>query len=201
MPLPPAQLLNAPSRAFSFNVPFLMPYDQASGLALASLAKKPPRAGGMIVKFSRLQILPSGQDVVVATRLCADPVWDPFGWFASCGDVYLRGIPVFDPVQKTIRVDRLHYDLASANLMLNAVKVLAGDELGRLLQSHLVFHEADQMDRLESHFTEILSRPQGRDLRVAVQIQSFGTPTFTWTANGFLAVFSAKGIVSADLNL
>jgi hypothetical protein len=200
-PLPAAQILSAPARAFSFNVPLLLPYDQASQLALASLAKRPPRAGGMTVTFSRLQILPSGQDVVVATRFCADPSWDPFGWFASCGDVYLRGVPVFDPVQKTIRIDRLHYDIASANLMLSAVKALAGDELTPLLQTHLVFHEAGQIDRLESQVTQVLARPQGRDLSLSAKVESFGTPAFTWTADGFLAVFSARGQVDAALNL
>jgi hypothetical protein len=200
-PLPAAEILQAPSQDFSFNVPLLLPYDQASQLALASLAKRPPKAGGMSVTFSKLQILPSGEDVVVATRFCADPPWDPFGWFASCGDVYLRGVPVFDSDQKTIRVDHLRYDVASANLMLSAVKALAGDELTQLLQSHLVFHEANQIGRLESQIIQVLARPQGRDLSVSAKVDSFGTPAFTWTADGFLAVFSAKGKVAASLNL
>lgn len=200
-PLPAAQILTAPSRDFAFNVPLLLPYDQASQLALESLTRRPPKAGGLRVSFSKLQILPSGQDVVVATRFCADPSWDPFGWFASCGDVYLRGVPVFDPAQKSIRVDHLHYDVASANLMLSAVKTLAGDTLTDLLQTHLVFHEASQIDRLESQITQVLARPQGHDLSVSAKVQSFGTPSFTWTADGFLAVFSAKGQVDARLNL
>ena len=200
-PLPAAEILTAPTEGFSFNVPLLLPYNQASQLAMVSLAKRPPKAGGMTISFSRLQILPSGQDVVVATRFCADPSWDPFDWFASCGDVYLRGVPVFDAGAKTIRVDHLHYDVASANLMLSAVKALTGDELAKLLQSHLVFHEASQIDRLERQITQILSRPQGRELSVSAKVESFGTPAFTWTADGFLAIFSAKGQVNASLNL
>ena len=200
-PLPAAQILDAPSQGFSFSVPLFLPYEQASQLALASLAKTLPHAGGMTVKFSRLQILPSGQDVVVATRFCADPGWDPFGWFDSCGDVYLRGMPVFDPVHQTIRVDRLHYDVASANLMLNAVRALAGGELTRLLGTHLVFHEASQIDRLESQITKVLARPEGHDLSVSARVESFGTPVFTWTRDGFLATFAAKGQVDAALNL
>jgi hypothetical protein len=200
-PLPAAEILQQPSQGFAFNVPLLLPYDQASQLALASLNRRPPKAGGMTVKFSRLQILPSGEDVVVATRFCADPSWDPFGWFASCGDVYLRGVPVFDPEQKTIRVDRLHYDVASANLMLSAVKALAGDQLTNLLQTHLVFHEANQIDRLESQITQVLARPEGHDLSVSAKVDSFGTPAFTWTTDGFLAVISARGQVAASLNL
>ncbi|HVW74066.1 MAG TPA: DUF4403 family protein [Rhizomicrobium sp.] len=200
-PLPTAQIVTVPSRDFAFHVPLLLPYDQASRLALESLTRRPPKAGGMRVTFSKLRILPSGQDVVVATRFCADPSWDPFGWFASCGDVYLRGVPVFDSVEKTIRVDHLHYDVASANLMLSALKALAGDELTNLLQTHLVFHESNQIDRLEKQVTQLLARPQGRDLSVSAKVESFGAPSFTWTADGFLAVFSAKGQVEARLNL
>ena len=200
-PLPAAEILDQPQQGFSVNVPVLLPYSQASALALASLTRRPPQAGGMTVKFSRLEILPSGEDVVVATRFCADPSWDPFGWFASCGGIYLRGAPVFDPVQKSIRVERLHYDIASANVALETLKSLAGDELARLLQSHLVFHEAAQIDRLESQVTQVLARPQGRDLSISAKVQSFGTPAFTWTADGFLAEFSAKGQVDASLNL
>jgi Domain of unknown function (DUF4403) len=200
-PLPAAQILNTPSRAFSFNVPLLLSYGEASRLALASLAKRPPHAGGMVVRFTKLDILPSGQDVVVATRFCADPPWDPFGWFASCGNVYLRGVPIFDPVGKTIRVEQLHYDVASANLLLSALKALAGDELTNLMQAHLVFHEAKQIDRLESQITQVLARPQGHDLSVSARVASFGTPAFSWTTEGFLAVFSATGEVNASLNL
>jgi hypothetical protein len=200
-PLPAAHILDAPSRDFSFNVPLLLPYGQASQLALASLNRRPPKAAGMKVTFSRLQILPSGQDVVVATGFCADPSWDPFGWFASCGDVYLRGVPVFDPADRTIRVDRLHYDVASANLMLSALKSLAGDELTRLLETHLVFHEANQIDRLQNQITQVLARPQGREVSVSAKVESFGSPAFTWTADGFLALFSAKGQVDTSLNL
>jgi hypothetical protein len=200
-PLPAARILDTPSRDFSFNVPLLLPYVQASALALASLNRRPPKAAGMKITFSRLQILPSGRDVVVATRFCADPSWDPFGWFASCGDVYLRGVPVFDPADRTIRVDRLHYDVASANLMLSAVKALAGDELTNLLQAHLVFHEANQIDRLQNQITQVLARPQGRELSVSAKVESFGTPVFTWTADGFVALFSAKGQVAASLAL
>ncbi len=200
-PLPAARILDMPSRDFAFNVPLLLPYDQASQLALESLNKRPPKAGGMTIKFSRLQILPSGQDVVVATRFCADPFWDPFGWFASCGDVYLRGVPVFDPADGTIRVDHLHYDVASANLMLSTLKALAGDELTSLLQTHLVFHEKHQIDRLESEITTVLAKPQGRDLSVSAKVVSFGAPAFTWTADGFVAIFSAKGQVAASLDL
>ena len=200
-PLPAAQILDAPARRFAFYVPLELSYDQAAKLALASLTKRPPHVGGMSVKVSQLQFLPSGQDVIVAAHFCADPAWDPFGWFASCGGVYLRGTPVFDSDQKTIRIVHLHYDVGSANLMLRAVNVLAGPTLADSLQSHLIFHEAEQIDHLENQITEILGQSRGRDISVSGRIQDFGSPTLTWTKDGFLAVFSATGLVDAKLNL
>jgi hypothetical protein len=47
----------------------------------------------------------------------------------------------------------------------------------------------------------VLAKPQGRELSVSAKVESFGTPAFSWTADGFLALFSAKGQVSASLDL
>ena len=199
--LPRAGAMASPSNAFSFAVPLLLPYDRAAQLAMVSLARKPPRIGGMTVHFDWLQFLPSGRDVVVVAKLCADPRWDPLGWFASCGTLYLRGTPAFDPVRRTVSIVNLHYDIASANLMLKALRVLAGRPLAEDLQLHLVFDEATAITRLQSQITSALAKPQGRDLSISAQVQSFGQPSFTWTAEGFLVFFSAKGRVDAHLNL
>jgi hypothetical protein len=200
-PLPQARATAFPPDTFSFAVPLLLSYDRAAQLAMASLSSRPPRIAAMTVHFDRLQFLPSGHDVIVAAKLCADPHWDWFGWFASCGTVYLRGKPVFDPARQTIRIDDLHYDIASANLMLSAMRALAGSALTQSLQAHLVFHEAAEIGRLKGQITSALAKPQGRDLSISAQVQSFGEPSFTWTADGFLALFSAQGRVRAVVDL
>ena len=200
-PLPRATSLSAPSDQFSFAVPLVLPYDRASELAADSLAKKPPRLAGVKLQFTKIQILPSGQDVVVGARFCADPDWDFLGWFASCGTIYLRGAPQFDAQSRTIRIARLHYDIASAGLMLGAFRALAGERLSQALQSHLVFDEARQIDRLEAEIATALARPQGRDVMLSAKVESFGTPSFGWTAQGFVATFSARGHVETALKL
>ena len=199
--LPRAVALAAPSDEFSFAVPLLLPYGRAGDLAMASLAKKPPRVAGMNLTFSKIEILPSGQDVIVGAKFCADPGWDVLGWFASCGTVYLRGAPSFDPARGTIRVANLHYDMASANLMLSALHALAGDRLVAVLAPRLVFDESREIARLENEITAALAKPEGRDLVFSAEVQSFGAPRFSWTADGFLAFFSAKGRVKTALAL
>ena len=159
------------------------------------------RFATMTVDFKQLQILPSSKDVVVVAKFCADPRWDWFSWFASCGTVYLRGEPAFDPVGQAIRIKDLHYDIASANLVLNITQALAGRALEQVLQDHLVFHEAKEIDRLKSQISSTLATPRGRDLTISGQVQSFGEPLFTWTTDGFLAQFSAQGKINVAVSL
>jgi hypothetical protein len=198
-PLPPAAGMGQPSNQFAVAVPLLLSYDEAARLALASLAKKPPVVAGLSVRFSQLAILPSGKDVVLAAHACIDPLWDRPGWLASCGTLYLRGVPVFDAARGVVRVNGLRYDLAGANLVLRAIRFFTGDALARVLESRLVFDESRQIARLDREVTEALAKPQGNAFAIWASIHSFGAPTFTWTKDGFLASFSARGTTTTIL--
>jgi hypothetical protein len=200
-PLPTVTIMAKPSDDFRFIVPVLLPYERAAQLAMASLTKNPPRIAGFTTRINALQILPSGRDVVVTLNFCAGPHWDPFGWFASCGVVYLRGTPAFDAIRQTVSIQHLHYDIASANLMLRTLHALAGDVLTARLEQDLTFDESRDIARLESRLTSVLEKPQGQGLTIAAHVQSFGTPSFMWTATGFLAQCSVQGKVETRLNL
>ncbi len=200
-PLPSPGRLSAPSNRFSFIVPVTLPYDQAAKLALARLQKKPPRIKYATVKFTDLQILPSGQDVIVETRFCVAESWDPFGWFNSCGTGYLRGVPRFDAASGTLRIVNVHYDVATQGAILSAMKMLAGDELGKAIEKNLVFSVAGDLAKLDDEVSTALAKPQGRGIQIHGTVEHFGDPTLTWTDTGFLAVFPAEGAVSVDLNL
>jgi hypothetical protein len=145
--------------------------------------------------------LPSGQDVVIAATFCVSQGWDPFGWFDSCGEGYLRGTPQFDAHTATIRIVNVHYDIATEGMIMAAMRYLAGDQLGKALETKLVFNVGRDIDKLDTELKTALAKPQGRGVTVSGDIQSFGTPTLTWTADGFLATFPATGTLHADLNL
>jgi hypothetical protein len=196
----PAPLAEA-SNGFEFVVPLFFSFERASRLAMASLAKKPPHIAGAAVRFEKLEILPSGQDVVLAAQFCLDRDWDAFHWFSACGSGYLRGNPVFDATTGTIRVIDVHYDVATENLMLGAMRLLAGPALGRDLESHLAFSVAKDLDKLEGQITKAIAKPEGRDVTVAGTVRSFGPPSLTWTKDGFLAIFSAKGSVEVAAHI
>jgi hypothetical protein len=200
-PLPPLAPLSAPSNRFAFVVPVMLPYDEAAALAMKRLADKPVKIGSMTVAFKSLAILPSGHDVIVATRFCVQQGWDPFGWFDSCGEGYLRGVPQFDAATQTIRIANVHYDIGTEDILLSALRALAGDELGRVLQTKLVFRVGAEMAKLDDEVRTALARPQGRGIRIWGHVESFGAPSLVWTSEGFLATFPAEGTISVDLNL
>jgi hypothetical protein len=137
--------------------------------------------------------------VIVAAHFCFTPAWDVFGWFNSCGDGYLRGVPQYDARTQTIRIAKLYYDVTTANVLLTTAKSLAGDALGQALQARLVFPVGRDLARLHEDVTQTLAKPHGTDLRIAGVIQSFGPPSLTWTRDGFLALFPAQGRLTAQL--
>lgn len=200
-PLPAPGRLRGPSNRFSFVVPVTLPFDEAAKLALARLQKKPPRIAHATVKFDKLEILPSGRDVIVSTHFCVAQSWDPFGWFDSCGQGYLRGLPQFDAATGMLRIVNVHYDVATEGAILSAMKFLAGDELGKALQQNLVFNVSGDLAKLDAEVRTALAKPQGKGVQISGTVENFGTPALTWTATGFLATFPAQGTVSVDLNL
>ena len=201
LPLPAPSRIDAPGDSFAVSVPVLLPYGEAAALALKRLHDRPPHIGGAKLRFGKLEILPSGEDVVMAAHFCVAQAWDPFGWFDACGEAYLRGVPKFDPATGTIRVIHVRYDIASENAMLAAMRALAGGELGKDLETKLVFDVSKDIAKLENDLRTTLAKRPARGVIITGQIASFGPPTLTWTADGFLAEFTAKGTIIADLNI
>ncbi len=200
-PLPPPAPFQGASNRFSFVVPAMISYDDAAKLALASLQRKPPHVAGMTLRFTKLALLPSRDDVVVATTFCVDQNWDFTGWFSSCGSGYLRGTPQFDPANETIRIANVHYDIQTEDVLLGAMRALAGPELGRNLETHLKFSVSRDLAKLHTQVAAALAKPQGRDVTISGEVETFGQPSLHWTKDGFLALFSATGSVHADLHL
>jgi Domain of unknown function (DUF4403) len=165
------------------------------------LKRKPLRVGKIQVRIDKLQILPSGQDLVVAARLCIVQGWDFTHLLDSCGEGYLRGAPHFDAKTSTIRVTGLHYDIQTENLMLKMMRALAGDQLGKALEQNLVFDESREIGKLKNEISTALAKPQGRGIAITGKITSFGDPVVSWTKDGFLALVTANGTVSAGLSM
>jgi hypothetical protein len=85
--------------------------------------------------------------------------------------------------------------------MLRLAHMLAGDALSKALQPHLVFDESHEIAKLKASIAGALAKPQGRGIQLSGHISSFGDPKLSWTKDGFVALFVAKGTVSANLNL
>jgi hypothetical protein len=201
--LPDLAPLVARSNAFRFLVPATLGYGDAAKLALEALAKRPIKlGGGMLLRFRRLAILPSGSDVVVETDFCVKQGrWDIFGWFDACGVGYLRGAPRYDTRTRTVRIAKVHYDVATQSVLLGVAKTFEGDAFARELERRLVFPVGKDLARLEDSIARTLARPQGRDVTIRGEVSNFGPPSLGWDSHAFIAWFSAEGRVQATLHL
>lgn len=199
--LPPPEPLHTRSNMFRAAVPVSLSYGNAVRIAMDKLKKKPLHVGKTQVRIDKLQILPSAQDLVVAARFCIVQGWDFTHLLDSCGEVYLRGAPQFDAKTNIIRIANLHYDIATENLILKVMHALAGDQLGKALEQHLVFDESREVAKLKNEITGALAKPQGRGIAITGKIDSFGDPKLSWNNGGFLALVTATGTVSAGLSM
>ena len=199
--LPPPQTLQAPSNTFAVSVPVMLPYHEAARLAVVRLKRKPIYAGTSQILIDKLQILPSHDDVIVEAHFCMRQNWDLFGLFDSCGEGYLRGVPEYDSKSGRIHVSHVRLDIATYNLLLNAVRGIAGDTIAKIVEQHLVFDESRQIAKLKDEVRAALAKPQGKGVAITGQIRSFGDPTLHWTKDGFIALFTANGTLSANLNV
>lgn len=199
--LPPPAPVNGPSNHFSVSVPVVLPYDQAAKLALAALQKNPPRAGSHLINITKLEFIPSGQDVVIAASFCIAEKWDPTEATTGCGSGYLRGVPQYDPASATIRVVNIHYDVLTENWMLSVMRGLAGDDLGKAMDKALQFKVGDQIAKVQAQVAATLAHPQGNVVTVSGQVRNYGPVTLSWSRDGFVATMSAEGSVKAELHM
>lgn len=199
--LPPPAPLNRDAGRFAFAVPVLLPYRQAADLALEALQKNPPRKDGRTVRIERMDILPSGEDVVIRAEFCIDQDWDFTGWFSACGRGYLRGVPTFDPQSHRIGIVKLRYDMETENLLMRVARSLVGPEIGRDIESKLQYDLSKRIADMRARIEAAIARPHGREVTIQGHVESFGDPVLAWTKDGFLATFTAKGNVRAEAHL
>jgi hypothetical protein len=199
--LPPPTPVNGPSNHFAVSVPVVLPYDQAAKLALEALQKNPPRAGSHFINITKLEFIPSGQDVVIAASFCIAEKWDPTEATTGCGSGYLRGVPQFDPRSQTIRIVNVHYDVLTENWMLSVMRELAGDDLGKTMEKSLQFKVGDQIAKVEAQVSAVLAHPQGNVVTVSGQVKNYGPVSLSWSRDGFVATMSAEGSVKADVHM
>lgn len=197
---PPAPV-NGPTNHFAVSVPVLLPYGQASAMALDAMKKNPPRAGSHSLTITKLDFLPSGQDVVISASFCIAEKWDPTEALTGCGSGYLRGVPVFDAKEQAIRITNVRYDVLTQNWMLSVMRGLAGDDLGKAMEKALVFKVGGQIKEVQKQVSAALAKPQGTTVQISGQVQQFGGVTLSWSKDGFITTMSAEGSVKAEVKL
>lgn len=199
-PLPGPSFMNGQANRFSVSLPVVLSYAKATDIAFAAVSKEPLRVGSHSLKITRLQIMPSGQDVVVKAAFCIEHNWDAADVLKGCGTGYLRGVPVFDAASNKIRITNLRYDLLTEDFMLRIMHSLAGPALGHELEKGFAFDLSKDLEKIRQQIRTGLAKPQGKQIQLSGTVDSFGAPTLTWTRDGFVAAMSASGSLKADVH-
>lgn len=64
------------------------------------------------------------------------------------GDIYLRGIPRYDPESRSVHLDDLQYDLNTRNVLIKAANWLLHGKLLKMMREAMVFPIGEQLDSL-----------------------------------------------------
>lgn len=195
--LPAPAPRSAQKDSFRIYMPFVLSYDEAARLALAELTKKPMQIGGRTLSLTKLQIVPSGEDVVVAATFCLNSGADVLGLTSACGVGYLRGVPSFDAAHNVIRVDHLHYVIQKEDFLLSTGRALAAGDIERAMAKGLSFDVDKQLRASRQQLEKALAgnpAPKGAaGLQLSGHVARFGAQRLTWTKDGFLAQAFAEG--------
>ena len=95
------------TNAFSVNVSTDIPYTEAEQLATSKMVGQVFGDPGKQVKVEKIELFGQGDKMVINTSLSG----------AYNGQVYLIGVPVYDPVSKSITMNNLDFELKTKNFL------------------------------------------------------------------------------------
>jgi hypothetical protein len=198
-PLPELVIAPALPEGFSLSIPVEVSYDAINGQIKSELAKKPFELGDQAsVTITSASIEPYGSGILLTLGFKGDQ-----GYMKSAsGTLYVVGIPVFDPVKRELRVDKLDYSAETKSILLKAADWIAHSALLEKMKAATVVNVGAEIDKAKLDANKKLVE-LGKKLPKEIN----ATATFTDVAVERLiavrekafAVVTAKGKLSARL--
>ncbi|MFT4033732.1 MAG: DUF4403 family protein [Siphonobacter sp.] len=112
------------------------------------------------------------------------------------GYVYLKGIPYYDPVHRTISLRDLQYDLDTKSFLVHSANWLLQSRLRKSLQSALTFPVGDQLEETKRHMQTLLNKNQvAKGVILNGSIQAITPDQVYLTPESIMAVVFVTGNV------
>ena len=117
------------------------------------------------------------------------------------GDIYLKGIPKFDPDKKVLRLQQVDYDLDTKNSLVKTANWLFQGQFNKLLEKNMVFPLGDQIEETKSSLQSTLNNFKVTDgIKIKGQIENIVPDKVYLTPNHIIAVVFANGNVDLTVS-
>lgn len=154
VPLPDS-LSKAGRLGFQMHLPVTITYGEAQNMFLRSLGRKPLTVeNNVTVNVDSVDIYPSSSAVIARVDFRANLAESGVG---TKGTLYLRGVPTYDILSKTVRVDSLDYDLNSLDALAHAADWFFHSTFLAQTRDQLKFPVGPEIDRVSVQITKALS--------------------------------------------
>lgn len=138
--LPPLRIVDNLPQSFNIGLITSISYQEASRVAEAYFKDKTYYFSGnrYSVQIRKIDLYGQNERLVIKAGLSG----------SINGNIYLKGIPRYDPVRQTIYLEELEYDLNTRNVLVKAANWLLHAKFLRMMKEAMVFPIAEELGTL-----------------------------------------------------
>lgn len=138
--LPPLKIVDNLPQSFNLGLISSISYEEASRMAEAYFKDKTYYFSGnrYSVQIRKISLYGQGEQLVINAGLSG----------SIKGNIYLKGVPRFDPATQTLYLENLQYDLDTRNVLIKAANWLLHGKFLKMMQETMVFQIGDELTTL-----------------------------------------------------
>jgi hypothetical protein len=158
--LPSLEIVNHVPGQFKIGLISLISYKDAALIARGGFIGEKFSSGGYAVEITDIDFYGQDEKLIIKVGLKG----------SINGDIYLKGIPFYDPHTKKLTLNALEYDLDTRNVITKTANWLLKGKFRRMLEDKLVFSVGDQIEEARKNIQKVL-----KSYKVAEGIEVNGT--------------------------
>ncbi len=191
--LPDLSLATTVPNDFRIQLLSEVPYTEATRLASEQFVGKSYdfRDGAYQITITDIDLYPNNNNLIIKAGLTG----------SIKGDIYLRGVPYYDPQTRTISLRDLTYDLDTRNVLYRTASWLLQGSFARMMEKQLTIPVGDQLDEATKALqARLTNNPIVKGVILNGKIDHVTPEQVYLTAQSLLAVVNAGGKVNVEVN-
>ncbi|MFD1818460.1 DUF4403 family protein [Pseudarcicella hirudinis] len=117
------------------------------------------------------------------------------------GNIYYKGIPAYNPANKTVYLENFDYDLETKNILIRTANWILQGKLGRNMKEALTFQMGGQIDEIKKQIQANLSNNKvAKGIVLNGKIEELSPDKVYLTPNSIIAVILAKGKLNLQVD-